>query len=214
MSFRVRPSAILANSRLATGPHLHYEVIINGNFVDPMAIKLPRTREFDGRMLASFKRERDRIDQLMAEIPSRRGDGDGKADIRRPSQPLGASTEFDCKPAVGARAEPQRCANFARGQTRRAQFGQRPGLTALRQFRSVPVENQPVVPVARLGNAEESLQRAVDRGRGKQVPPPHHVGYALQRVVHDDGQMVACRKIAASKDNVAPNLRRRRMLKR
>jgi hypothetical protein len=45
-------------------------VIINGNFVDPMAIKLPRTREFDGRMLGAFKRERDRIDQLMGEAPS------------------------------------------------------------------------------------------------------------------------------------------------
>ena len=60
----------LGDSGLATGPHLHYEVIINGNFVDPMAIKLPRTREFDGKMLAAFKRERDRIDQLMGEAPS------------------------------------------------------------------------------------------------------------------------------------------------
>jgi murein DD-endopeptidase MepM/ murein hydrolase activator NlpD len=60
----------LGDSGLATGPHLHYEVIINGNFVDPMAIKLPRTREFDGRMLAAFKRERERIDQLMGESPS------------------------------------------------------------------------------------------------------------------------------------------------
>ncbi len=60
----------LGQSGLATGPHLHYEIIINGNFVDPMAIKLARTREFDGRMLAVFKRERDRIDQLRSQVPS------------------------------------------------------------------------------------------------------------------------------------------------
>jgi murein DD-endopeptidase MepM/ murein hydrolase activator NlpD len=50
----------------STGPHVHYEILVNGRFVDPLRVKLPRGRSLEGPMLAGFEKERDRLDGMMS----------------------------------------------------------------------------------------------------------------------------------------------------
>jgi murein DD-endopeptidase MepM/ murein hydrolase activator NlpD len=86
---RVRQGQVvgyLGMTGLATGPHLHYEVIINGRFVDPMQVKLARTRELDSRMMSLFKRERDRIDGLIAKAPGAMQVAASKTDATAPAR--------------------------------------------------------------------------------------------------------------------------------
>ena len=69
---RVRQGQVigyLGSSGLSTGPHLHYEVLVKGEFKDPMAIKLPRNKELNATELALFKQQQDIINDIMAKAP-------------------------------------------------------------------------------------------------------------------------------------------------
>jgi murein DD-endopeptidase MepM/ murein hydrolase activator NlpD len=65
---RVRQGQVIGfvgSTGQSTGAHVHYEILVNGRFVDPMRIKLPRGRSLEGMMLTGFEKERDRLDVMM-----------------------------------------------------------------------------------------------------------------------------------------------------
>jgi len=85
---RVRQGQVIGfvgSTGMSTGAHVHYEILVNGRFVDPIRIKLPRGRSLEGPIMAGFEKERDRLDAMMNNRGStaRVSDATGTAGVRQ-----------------------------------------------------------------------------------------------------------------------------------
>jgi murein DD-endopeptidase MepM/ murein hydrolase activator NlpD len=61
----------VGSSGLSTGSHVHFEILINDRFVNPMTVKLPRGRVLEGIALALFEKNREQLDALISHGPGR-----------------------------------------------------------------------------------------------------------------------------------------------
>ena len=57
---------------MSTGPHLHYEVIVNGKKVNSQKLKLPSGKILKGEDRKNFEIERIKIDLRLADLKDRK----------------------------------------------------------------------------------------------------------------------------------------------
>lgn len=56
---------------MSTGPHLHYEVLLNNQQVSPLSLRLPTGRNLEGREMKRFQAEMARLDRESEQTPVR-----------------------------------------------------------------------------------------------------------------------------------------------
>ena len=83
---RVRQGQVFAYSGMtgiATGPHLHYEILVKGTQVNPLTVKMAQGRLLIGKLLRAFQEKRLEVDNLVATTALESKVADNATDLRQ-----------------------------------------------------------------------------------------------------------------------------------
>ena len=83
---RVRQGQVFAYSGMtgiATGPHLHYEILVKGTQVNPLTVKMAQGRLLVGKLLRAFQEKLLEVDNLVAQTALESKVADNATDLRQ-----------------------------------------------------------------------------------------------------------------------------------